>query len=155
MLFSRIPHLPIFRFWSFELQVARWQVARKKGKWGIPEKNFQNVAQLSWNYLHRTLQSNLKRNTLMFNNVYTPTFAAVWNIFRYHRKLWMKHLRKYSIPDLPWISISMHCNVLYRGHKIRSIATGKTSRAITLFISLGNFRVFHESQHDLYSISWS
>ena len=38
----------------FALQVARWH--EKIGKWGIPEKSIQNVAQLSWNYLRRTLQ---------------------------------------------------------------------------------------------------
>ena len=51
MLFSGIPHLPIF----FALQVARWQVARwpgdrwheKIGQWGIPEKSIQNVTQQS------------------------------------------------------------------------------------------------------------
>ena len=36
-------------------QVARWQVAggtkETIGKWGIPKKSFQNVAQLNWPYL--------------------------------------------------------------------------------------------------------
>ena len=65
MLFSGILRLPIVfalqvaRWQMARLpgcQVARWQVAQKIGKWGISEKSFQNVAQLRWNYLHRTLQ---------------------------------------------------------------------------------------------------
>ena len=31
--------------------------AKTMGKWGIPEKSFENVAQLHWPYLRRTLQS--------------------------------------------------------------------------------------------------
>ena len=31
--------------------------AKTMGKWGIPEKSFENVAQLRWPYLRRTLQS--------------------------------------------------------------------------------------------------
>ena len=66
MLFSGIPHLPIFlchlppATWPpghlATCHLATWS-AKTIGKRGIPENSIQNVAQLRWNYLRRTLQS--------------------------------------------------------------------------------------------------
>ena len=50
----------------FALQVARWH--EKIGKWGIPEKSIQNVAQLRWNYLRRTLQSKVMAENCVLGN---------------------------------------------------------------------------------------
>ena len=41
---------------------------KKIGKWGIPEKSIQNVAQLRWNYLRRTLQSKVMAENRVLGN---------------------------------------------------------------------------------------
>ena len=74
---------PAYSFCISGGQVARWPGGSWHGKWGIPEKSFQNVAQQRWPYLRWTPQSKV-----MAENRYY--IVKKWDPFRAERTMFEK-----------------------------------------------------------------